>query len=468
MDPLTTSLGIPAGIAGWSMLQQKTPASFPVLTQDPVVQREIAYFQQAAPKASTAQALLADPRLQDFVLTAFGLTSQSGMTALLQKVLNSDPSDSKSFAAQLTDTRYTTLAKAFNYGGASTPAVPAKASSAEVSVDGLFNGSNFANFGGTFGGVTLSNLDVSGATTWQGLANTLQAAFRRADGNRTDISVTLDGLNLKFTDAQGRGTATSFAWTPNPDNTGADPTASAATDVVAGALAQPEQNGPTVTDPTFIQKVVSMYTQAQLETVVGVTSNTLREAEYAQHTLPTITNWYSVIGNPPLANVIQTVLGLPQNFGLLDVDKQSQILGSRMNIVDFQDPTKLGKLLNQFVALSDSQNQDPTKNAASQLLSGIGSTNIVNLTLPVSQTMASDSYSSSSVAAMLLSTAVSGSAISRRGGKAQRNPPYVRIASSAAKASSAGVRSSTLWPRNASNSGCFRMARSTSGSDPAR
>ena len=103
-----------------------------MLTQDPVVTREIAYFQQNAPKAATAQALLADPRLQNFMLTAYGLTSQNGMTALLQKVLQLDPSDPNSFVKQLTDTRYSAMAKAFNYGGPVTLAVPAKPSSAEV------------------------------------------------------------------------------------------------------------------------------------------------------------------------------------------------------------------------------------------------------------------------------------------------------------------------------------------------
>ena len=407
MDPLISSLGIPNGLAGWDILQAKTPADFPALAKDPVVQREISYFEQNAPQATTAQALLADPRLQDFVLTAYGLTSQNGMTALLQKVLNSSPSDPNSFATQLTDTRYTAFAKAFNYGGPVTPAVPAKPSGAEVSIDGLFAGSNFATFSGTFGGVTLSNVDLTGVTTWQGLANTLQAAFRRADGNRSDISVTLDGLNLKFTDAKGRGTATSFAWTVNSANTGAAPTAASPTDVIAGAVAQPQQGGPNVTNSSFIKQVVQQYTQAQFEQVIGNTSNTLREAEYAKHELPTITNWYSVIGNPPLANVIQTVLGLPQSFGMLNVDKQAQILGSRMNLADFQDPAKLGKLLNQFVALSTAQTQDPTQNPAVQLLSGASSTGIINLTLPT-QTTVNDSYSSASVAAMLLSTAGGG------------------------------------------------------------
>jgi Protein of unknown function (DUF1217) len=404
MDPTISTLGIPDGIAGWNLLQTKTPADFPALTKDPVVQREISYFEQNAPKATTAQALLADPRLQDFVLTAYGLTSESGFTALMQKVLNSNPTQSTSFAAQLSDSRFTQIATAFNYGGASTPVVPPVASTAEVAVDGLYQQSNFSSFSGTFGGVSVSNVDVSGATTYQGLANTLQAALRRADGNRGDISVTLDGTNLKFSDAKGRGTASAFAWIANPANTQVAPTAPNPTSLVAGAAAVAATGGPTVTSATFINQVVQKYTEAQFETVVGNTSNPLREALYAKQQLPNITNWYSLIANPALANVIQTVLGLPASFGAVNVDQQAQTLAQRMSIKDFQDPAKLSKLLTQFVALSGDQTQNTSASSALQLLSSTQPSNgIINLTLPTAGS-ATDSFSSGSSAALLFST----------------------------------------------------------------
>jgi hypothetical protein len=148
---------------------------------------------------------------------------------------------------------------------------------------------------------------------------------------------------------------------------------------------------------------VQKYSEAQLQVVVGDSSNTLREAVYAQQTLPSITNWYSVIASPPLADVIQTVLNLPSSFGQVNVDTQAQILASKMNITDFQNPTKLAALLGKFVALSSAQSTDST-NAASpalQLLTASTSTTPITLTLP---TMANDSLSSSSTAALLFST----------------------------------------------------------------
>jgi Zn-dependent M16 (insulinase) family peptidase len=130
----------------------------------------------------------------------------------------------------------------------------------------------------------------------------------------------------------------------------------------------------------------------------------LREALYAQQQLPSITNWDSIIANRPLADVIQTVLGLPEAFGALNVTQQVQVLSSRMNIADFQNPTKLSALLDQFVAMSQSQAQGTSQSAAVQLLNSSSSSNgIINLTLPT--TPLPDTLASNTAVTLLQSTA---------------------------------------------------------------
>jgi hypothetical protein len=401
MDLAISSLGIPDGVVGWKILQQRPPASFTAFTNDPVLKQQIAYFEQHAPNAGTAKALLKDYRLQNFVLTAFGLSSQQNMNGFMEKVLNSAPNSKTSFAGRLTDPRFTAIADAFKYGDKSVPAAPAIASTAEVAIGNLRQGSSFSSFSGTFAGITLSGVSLGRVTTWQGLAARLQAAFRQADGNSSKITVTLNGLHLKFSDSQGRGTASAMSFTPDPANTGPAPTASSPFSIVIGAQAQKAIGGPAVSDPAFIRQVVQRYTQAQFQAVVGNTSNTLREALYAQQQLPLTTNWYSVIANRPLANVIQTVLGLPQSFAMIDVDQQVKVLGSRMKLANFQNPAKLSAMLNQFVAMS--QAQAAPQNAALTLLEGNDSGGFVNLTVPGSPLP--DSLASNSATALLQSTA---------------------------------------------------------------
>jgi len=405
MDPLITTLGLPTGVAGWDILQTKTATNYPALDNDPVVQQQISYFEQNAPKATTAQALLSDPKLQDFALTAYGLTSESGMTALMEKVLNSNTSQSNSFAAQMVAPQYMQIAQAFNYGGSSTPATPATASSATVDVENLSQGSNFQNFSGTLGGVSVSWVDLTQDNTPQQVASTLQTAFRRADGNKTNISVTAVGDELKFSDALGRGSATNLSFTANVLNTAdAQVTASDPTNVVSGSQAVAATGGPAVTSSSFIKTVVSKYLEAQLQNVVGNQSQALEQARYAAQELPSVTDWNQVIASKPLANVIQTVLGLPASFGALDITQQAQAYSQRMNITDFQNPTKLSKMLTQYVAMS-SETQQTSAATAATLLNNLGSSKIVNLTLPTNS--ATSSFSSASAAALVLSTAIS-------------------------------------------------------------
>lgn len=346
MGVTTVGLGLPDGMAGWSILRKRKTADFTAFTRDPELKRDIAYLREKLPTKATAQDMLKDPRLQRMVLQAYGLDAQVGMTALMKKVLESDPTSTTSVAARMTDPRYLALAKSLNYGGLEIPAIPALASTAKVRVEGLGGQGAIASFTGRFGGVGVTGLDLSGAESRAEVAATLQAAFRKADGGRSDISVSALGMDLVFSDAQGRGTlqGASFATTGGATT--------AVTDTVAGRKASAASGGPKVKDGATVDQIVQLYTQSQFEAAVGANSDTLRTALYAKRTLPGVTNWYSVLGDQNLMRVVRTALSLPEGMVKVDVDRQVSMLKGRMDIKDFQDPAKLGKLLDRFVAVS--------------------------------------------------------------------------------------------------------------------
>ncbi|MDO9711796.1 DUF1217 domain-containing protein [Paracraurococcus lichenis] len=340
----SVGLGLPDGMAGWSILSTRKATDFKALTNDPQVKADIDYLKQKLPTKATAKDMLADPRLQRIVLQAFGLDSQIGMTALVRKVLESDPSDTASFAARMTDPRYMTLARALNYGGLTIPAIPATPSEATVTVEGLGGQDLVKTFSGTFGGIAVKDLSLRDATTTAALAGKLQDAFRRADGGRSDISVKVFGTQLVLTDAKGRGAAKGFTF----DTSGSAKAALGATSV--GRPATPAQGGPNVGNASILDAIAQRYTQARFEAAVGTGSDTLRAALYAQRQLPQVSNWYSVIADSNLSRVVRGALGLPDNFVKVDVDRQVEILKSKLNIADFKDSKKLGALLNRFVA----------------------------------------------------------------------------------------------------------------------
>ncbi len=342
------SVGLPNGIAGWKILQKKTPQDFSAFIKDPVLQRDITYLRENLPTKATAKDLLADRRLQEMVLTAYGLDAQIGMNALMQKVLESNPSDTSSVAARMTDAKYRQISAALNYGGITIPEIPAVPSGATIQVEGIRSGKTFTSFSGTFGGVAVSDVSLTGASSRVEVAARLQAAFRKADAKNGDITVTALGGKIIFTDAKGRGEAVDFTFVADPESTAR----AGLIDSTTGSEAVAAQGGPNVTDTATVEQIVSLYTQAKFEESLGESSETLRQAIYAKRVLPKITNWYSVIADRNLAEVIQSHLGLPDSFGKLDVDQQKAMLEQRMNINDFSDSTKLSKILDRFVAQS--------------------------------------------------------------------------------------------------------------------
>lgn len=83
--------------------------------KQPDVQHDIAAFRKAVATAKDPKALLADPIARRVLLTANGLGDQTGYTALATKALLSDPTNAKSLASTLTDTRWKSAATTLNF-----------------------------------------------------------------------------------------------------------------------------------------------------------------------------------------------------------------------------------------------------------------------------------------------------------------------------------------------------------------
>jgi hypothetical protein len=81
----------------------------------PMVKSTVAQFTQAVTSAKSMTQLFANPAFMNVLLTANGMSDQIGYTALATKALTSNLSDPKSLANVLTDTRWKTLAKSYDF-----------------------------------------------------------------------------------------------------------------------------------------------------------------------------------------------------------------------------------------------------------------------------------------------------------------------------------------------------------------
>ena len=122
----------------------------------------------------------------------------------------------------------------------------------------------------------------------------------------------------------------------------------------------------------FPDKILAQYQIRQFETAVGAQNNTYRLALNAQRELPVIASqkisetakWFTILGNPPLREVVQIALGLPKSFASIDLDQQVSVLKMRAEaafgsegVSQFVNPGTLDALTQRFLARSDSQSQ---------------------------------------------------------------------------------------------------------------
>jgi hypothetical protein len=123
---------------------------------------------------------------------------------------------------------------------------------------------------------------------------------------------------------------------------------------------------------TFPDEILGQFRARQFEAAVGAQNNTFRLALNAERELPALAarpisetaKWYSVLGNAPLREVVQTALGLPKSFASIDLDQQVAVLQDRAEaafgangISQFTDPTKMEGLVRRFLLRSDLQDQ---------------------------------------------------------------------------------------------------------------
>ncbi len=131
---------------------------------------------------------------------------------------------------------------------------------------------------------------------------------------------------------------------------------------------------------TFPDEILKQFRARSFETAVGTQNNTFRLALNAERELPTLAarpisdtaKWYTVLGNAPLRQVVQTALGLPKSFSSIDLDQQVSVLKTRAEaafgssgISQFTDPKRMDSLIRSFMVRAEIQDQGAGSSPAS-------------------------------------------------------------------------------------------------------
>lgn len=113
-----------SGISGWRFLQRTSEKQQAAFEKSADLARDMAYFRENIASVKTAEDLVADRRLLNVALTAFGLEGEIKKKAFIRKALEEGTGDG-SMAARMTDKAWKNFSAAFGFGdGGQRPETP--------------------------------------------------------------------------------------------------------------------------------------------------------------------------------------------------------------------------------------------------------------------------------------------------------------------------------------------------------
>jgi hypothetical protein len=104
------------------------------------------------------------------------------------------------------------------------------------------------------------------------------------------------------------------------------------------------------------QGTVDRFVRLSLESQVGETSEGARLALYFQRKAPEITSVYRILADRNLITVVQTALGLDPSTSLMPLERQAQLIESKLDIKSLSDPKELQKFMTRFGTMYDLNN----------------------------------------------------------------------------------------------------------------
>ena len=104
------------GLSGFRFLERTYERQFETFNESPDLDREVAYFLEAAEKITTVDQLMADRRVLSVVLGAFGLDEDLDKRAFIRKVIEEGTLDGDAFANRLVEPAYREMSEFLAFG----------------------------------------------------------------------------------------------------------------------------------------------------------------------------------------------------------------------------------------------------------------------------------------------------------------------------------------------------------------
>jgi hypothetical protein len=309
-------------------------------------------------------------------LRAYDIDPDSVSRSEVRKILESDPSDSKSYVNSLDDDRFVAFRKAFNFDSNGDVTVPLQAMSESVVDD----------YAAYYKQNKIRYLEGDELTEATDAADEEITYFREQMATITTASEFLADDRLVSFALEAKGldpddvTSDELEKMFSSDLDDEDSYVNKLDDNRFGELVGSfnfDQDGNISADPTGtvqqrgdVLETIDSYVRLTLEDDQGDSNTGVRLALYFERKAPEISNAYDILGDSALFEFFTTTFNLSSYVSNMDVDKQAEMISNFIDIKDLSDPEKVDDLIKRFTAMYDMANGTGTTSTALSILTG--------------------------------------------------------------------------------------------------
>ena len=102
-------------------------------------------------------------------------------------------------------------------------------------------------------------------------------------------------------------------------------------------------------------KIIDNFVKARFEESLGTQNAAVPTARYFRERIGDVTSEYGILGDAKLRDVVLTTLGLPRQIAVQPVESQAELIKSRIDLKQFQNPAFVERFLQRFLVAKDQE-----------------------------------------------------------------------------------------------------------------
>ncbi|MBX5194086.1 DUF1217 domain-containing protein [Rhizobium sp. NZLR10] len=316
------------------------------------------------------------PEMWEMALRAYGIDSTEVSRSEVRKILESDPTDAKSYVNSLNDDRFVAFRKAFNFDSDGDVTVPLQAMSESVVDDyaAYYKQNKIRYLEGNELTEATDAADDEISYFREQMATITTASEFLADDRL--VSLALEAKGLDPDDVTSDELEKMFSSDLDDEDSYVNKLDDNRFAELVGSF-NFDQDGNISTDPTGtvqqrgdVLDTIDSYVRLTLEDDQGDSNTGVRLALYFQRKAPEISSAYDILGDSALFEFFTTTFNLSSYVSNMDVDKQAEMVNNFIDIKDLADPEKVDDLIKRFTAMYDVANGTGTTSTALSILTG--------------------------------------------------------------------------------------------------